>query len=170
MTALSDVALLDAGTALLLREADCLDRRDWDAWLALYAEDAIFWMPAWKSETEQTDDPDGELSLIYHQGRARLAERVWRVRSGQSPASVPPVRTMHAITNVRLAAPFDGELLRVRANFSVHHYDPKRKMQHVLFGFYEHALRAEGEGWLIAAKTIALLNDRIPSVTDFYSV
>jgi benzoate/toluate 1,2-dioxygenase subunit beta len=163
-------APLAAGAALLLREAHCLDRRLWDDWLALYTEDAVFWMPAWKSETEPTADPDRELSLIYHEGRARLAERVWRVCSGQSPASQPPARTMHAITNVELAAPPAEGMLRLRSNFTAHSYDPKRKAQHLLFGFYEHELRLGAAGWLIARKTILLLNDRIPSVTDFYSV
>ncbi|MEI9852374.1 MAG: aromatic-ring-hydroxylating dioxygenase subunit beta [Sphingomonas sp.] len=161
---------VEAGSALILHEAHCLDRHLWDEWLALYAEDAVFWMPAWKNEAEPTDDPDSELSLIYHQGRARLAERVWRVRSGKSPASVPLVRTMHAITNIQLAAPPEPDLLRLRSNWTAHHYDPKRKAQHLLFGFYEHDLRSTGAGWSIARKKIVLLNDRIPSVTDFYSV
>ncbi len=159
----------DTAEEFLFREALLLDRRDWDAWLALYAEDAVFWMPAWKSEADQTDDPDRELSLIYHAGRARLEERVWRVRSGRSPASVPLLRTMHAICNIRTVA-VASELAMLRSNWTVHHYDPKRKTQHVLFGFYEHELRRAGADWRIARKKIVLLNDRLPAVTDFYCV
>lgn len=162
--------LLEQAGALLLREAHCLDNRLWDEWLALYEEDAVFWMPAWRNEDEFVDDPDRELSLVYHDAREGLSERVWRLRSGQSPASLPLVRTVHMIGNVRLAAPFDGSLLRLDANFSTHQYDPKRKTQHVLFGFYEHDLRRSDEGWRIARKKISLLNDRIPSIVDFYAV
>lgn len=156
--------------ALLIREVYCLDRRLWDEWLALYTEDAIFWMPAWKSETEQTRDPDRELSLIYYQGRERLEERVWRVRSGRSPASVPMPRTMHVIANVQAVEGAPEGALRLHSNWTVHHYDVKRKEAHVLFGFYEHELRRDGDGWLIARKHITLLNDRIPAAIDFYSV
>jgi 3-phenylpropionate/cinnamic acid dioxygenase small subunit len=86
-------------------QAECLDESRWDDWLDLYAEDACFWMPAWKNETETTTDPDTELSLIYYKGRNNLADRVWRVRSGQSVASTPRIRAVHLITNVRLVRP-----------------------------------------------------------------
>ena len=33
--------------AFLYREARHLDDREWDEWLAMYAEDCPFWMPAW---------------------------------------------------------------------------------------------------------------------------
>jgi len=32
--------------AFLYAEARALDDRDWDTWLAFYAPDASFWMPA----------------------------------------------------------------------------------------------------------------------------
>ena len=33
---------------LLYREAALLDEGSWDDWLALFTEDAVFWMPAWR--------------------------------------------------------------------------------------------------------------------------
>ena len=59
---------------LLYREAHFLDTRLWDDWLGLYTRDAVFWMPSWRNESETTDDPDTELSLIYYAGRANLEE------------------------------------------------------------------------------------------------
>ncbi len=123
---------------MLTREARYLDQRLLDQWLECYAEDAVFWMPAWKSEDRTTNDPSRELSLIYYEGRARLAERVWRIRSGQSPASVPLQRTMHNISNVEVEPPGQSDAVSVRSNWTVHCYDPKRKTQHVYFGFYLH--------------------------------
>ena len=38
---------LSAVEAFLHAEARALDDRDWDTWLAFYAPDASFWMPAW---------------------------------------------------------------------------------------------------------------------------
>ena len=49
MSALS-VETIAAAQELLFREALCLDTRRWDDWLALYDEDATFWMPAWTDE------------------------------------------------------------------------------------------------------------------------
>jgi len=40
----------DEAAALLYREALSLDRGEWDDWLALFTEDAVFWMPAWRDD------------------------------------------------------------------------------------------------------------------------
>ena len=47
---------------LLYREGHFLDARRWDDWLALYCEDAVFWVPAWKGAHELVDSPDTEVS------------------------------------------------------------------------------------------------------------
>src|SRR5688572_22804112 len=82
---------------LVAQEALYLDLRRWDDWLALYDDDAVFWVPAWKDEEEQTSDPDTEISLIYHKSRSSLSDRIWRLKSGMSIASNPPLRTTHIV-------------------------------------------------------------------------
>ena len=151
--------------AFLYREALFLDTGDYDAWLALYTADCLFWMPAWRDELEPTQDPETELSLIYYDRRANLEERVWRVRSGQSVASTPLPRCVHAVTNVLVE-----EDDRVSASFTVHLYDVRAVRSHVFFGRYQYRLRRVDDEWRIAAKTILLLNDTIPTVVDFYAV
>lgn len=155
--------------ALLFREALALDRRDWDAWLALYAEDAVFWMPAWRDETEPTADPERELSLIWYRGRRNLEERVWRIRSGTSVASTPLPRSVHLVGNV-LVERADEEQAAVAASFVVHLHDLRAERTHAFFGRYEHLLRREGDAWLIARKKILLLNDTVPTVVDVFTV
>lgn len=154
-----------AAEELLFREALALDRREWDAWLALYAEDCVFWMPAWRDETTPTSDPDRELSLIWYRGRHNLEDRVWRVRSGLSVASTPLPRCVHLVTNVLV----EGED-RVAASFAVHTHDVRAERIHAFFGRYEYRLAETGDGWRIAEKKILLLNDTIPTVVDFYAV
>ena len=154
---------------LLSREAMLLDTGDWDGWLELYSEDAVFWMPAWRDEANPTEDPDSELSLIYYQGRQNLADRVWRARSGLSVASAPRPRVVHSVTNVLVLAANEAEA-SLSASFAVHLYDVRAERTHIFFGRYEHRLRREAEGWRIAAKKILLLNDVIPTVVDFYSI
>jgi len=154
---------------LLYREALALDRRDWDGWLALYAEDCVFWMPAWRDETTPTQDPDSELSLIYYHGRRNLEERVWRIRSGQSVASTPLPRTVHAVTNV-LVERTEGDRAFLSASFTVHRHDRRAEKDHVFFGRYEVETVRQGENWRIAMKKILLLNDVIPTVIDIYAI
>ena len=92
----------------------------------------------------------------------------FRVRSGQSVASTPRPRCLHFISNVGLE--IDGEEPLVVSNFAVHLHDVRADRTHLFFGRYRHVLRHEGGHWRIAAKTILLLNDTIPTVVDFYSI
>lgn len=154
---------LETATAVLTNEGAFLDARLWDAWLGMYTEDAVFWVPAWKTEDEPTADPQTEVSLIYHDSRERLAERVWRLKSGLSIASSPLHRTAHMVSGVRLLG--DG---KVGSTWTVHRYDPRAKAQHVFFGRAEHRLAGRDGLWKIAAKTVWLMNDQIPTVLDFY--
>ena len=156
-------------TDLLSREALHLDRRAWDDWLALYTTDAVYWAPAWRDEVTPTADPDTELSLIYYAGRHNLEDRVWRLRSGLSVASETLPRTVHAVTNVLVEEASEG-LAKVTAAWTVHQFNAVRQSQHVFFGRYDYALRYDDSGWRIAAKTVLILNDRIPTVADFYSI
>jgi benzoate/toluate 1,2-dioxygenase subunit beta len=153
----------DEAHDLIAREGMFLDQRQWDDWLALFTEDAIYWVPAWADEVTPTSDPQRALSLIYYQGRHNLEDRVWRVKSGLSIASTPLQRTAHSATNILVAG--DG---RVRASFTVHCYDARRHATHIFFGQYDYELRRDGSAWQIAKKTTTLLNDRIPAVADFY--
>ncbi len=165
-------APLDAQAAaqLLYLEADCLDRRRWDAWLALYTEDACFRIPTWLDEDTPADDPDRCVSLIHYASRAGLEDRVWRIRSGLSVASAVLPRTAHAVHNVRVGevAP-DGEVT-VHSVFHVDLFEPRQRAVQVSFGHYAHRLRAVDGRWLIAGKTIVLMNDVIPTMIDVYSV
>ncbi len=163
-----DEALGDA-TALLYREAQCLDERRWDEWLALFLPDCEFWVPTWIDDAQLSTDPRTELSLIYYDSRDGLADRVDRIRSGTSVASIPAPRTMHAITNPRLAHAAPAHRL-VHSNFSVDVYDLRHGESTRLFGWYEHELRESPEGWRIARKKITVLNDRLPPVVDIYSL
>ncbi|MEO8373728.1 MAG: aromatic-ring-hydroxylating dioxygenase subunit beta [Sphingomonas bacterium] len=160
---------LRAVETLLYDEARYLDEGRWDEWLDLYVEDAVFWIPAWKSETEVTNDPSRELSLVYYQGRKNLEDRVWRARSGMSVASAPLPRVVHQITNISLCVEHaDGA--QVASNFSVHLYDKRSSRTHMFFGRYSHSLLRQAGSIKIAQKKIILLNDTIPTALDFYCI
>lgn len=154
---------------LLYREAAYLDERRWSEWLALYAEDAEFWVPAWDDAGRPTDDPRAALSLIYYTNRASLEDRVWRIESGLSPASIPLARTCHLITNVRITDVLDTQI-HLSSHWQVHIYKPDRQHSFTYYGFYEHVLRAESDTLQIAKKKVILLNDVVESVLDIYHV
>lgn len=153
---------------LLEREVAFLDERRWDDWLALYTPDCEYWMPAWKTEEELTTDPNRELSHLYYANRAGLEDRIVRIRSGRSPASVPMPRTTHILGNVLVTTPTSGEELGVRSSWVCHVYFPRSKDSHAFFGHNEFSLVRKGADWLIRRKKIVMQNDYIPSMLDIY--
>ena len=84
----------------LYREALLLDRGEYDAWVELFTPNCLFWMPSWRDDGTQTEDPDRELSLIYYRGRRNLEDRFQRIRSGFSAASVVMPRVSHMVGGV----------------------------------------------------------------------
>lgn len=164
-----DVELLSRCAELLYLEAAYLDEKHWHEWLALYTEDAEFWVPAWDEDGRPTEDPQSQLSLIYYSNRTGLEDRVWRIQSGLSPASSPPLRTCHLLTNVRIAA-VENNHPKVSSHWQVQIHRPEKQQTFSYCGFYEHTLRPEGQALRIAGKKIVLLNDVVESVLDIYLV
>ena len=78
----------EAVCAFLFREARFLDDKDWDAWLAMYDEKATYWVPAWDDDGELTENPQTEISLIWYGRRAGLEDRVFRIRTERSSATL----------------------------------------------------------------------------------
>lgn len=154
---------------LLYREALLIDSARYAEWLALFTPDVEFWMPAWRDETTTTQDPDRELSLIYYKGRRNLEDRVMRLTSGLSTACAPPPRVVHQVTNV-LVTRADADSADVSAAFTCHRFDVRMNRADCFFGRYEYRLVREESGWVIARKTIILLNDTIPTVVDINSI
>jgi benzoate/toluate 1,2-dioxygenase beta subunit/2,4,5-trichlorophenoxyacetic acid oxygenase 2 len=154
---------------ILALEGLYLDRQEWDNWLALYADDVVYWVPAWRNESQLVEDVRREVSLIYHSSRAGLDERVLRIRSRKSVTAMPMPRTAHSVSNVLVHAALAGSI-EGTASWVVHAYDPRVARTNVHFGLYEFALRQAGTEWKIVRKKIMLQNDLIPTLIDFYNL
>ncbi|MCK9513911.1 MAG: aromatic-ring-hydroxylating dioxygenase subunit beta [Pigmentiphaga sp.] len=150
-------------------EAECLDHQRWDEWLSLMDENIQYWVPAWHSESELTNNPRRELSLMYYDSRQGLEDRVFRIRSGRSVASNPMPRTCHFVTNVRAQMQADGSCHAV-ANWQTLSW--RNKKTSTYYGFYDYVLTAtEGVlGWRIQRKKITVLNSLIENVLDVYLI
>ncbi len=151
----------------LYQEARFLDDRQWDEWLACYAEDVTYWMPAWDDDDKLTEDPQSEISLMYYADRGGLEDRVFRIRTERSSASMPEPRTSHNVTNVEVLAERDNEV-DVRYNFNTLSHRYKATDQY--FGTVYLTLRKVDERLVISSKKIALKNDYIRQVLDVYHV
>ncbi len=149
----------------LYRKAALCDAQDWDAYLALFDADSVFHLPQWISEHEYVQDPTQGLSYIYYADRSGLEDRVFRLRTGKSAASTPLPRTLHQISNVRVAQADNG-LLEVRAGWLTLY--TRHGVSEQFHGQVTYHLREVDGDFRIARKQVLLLNDVINSVLDFY--
>ncbi|MDH4557359.1 anthranilate 1,2-dioxygenase small subunit [Pseudomonas sp. BN417] len=149
----------------LYRKSALCDAQDWDAYLDLFDEQCEYHLPQWESEHVYTTDPKRGMSLIYYSNRSGLEDRVFRIRTGKAASTIPMPRTLHQISNVRIAERDDGQL-EVKANWQTLYYRLGQSEQ--FFGHATYHLKPVGESWKITRKHMLLLNDTINSVLDFY--
>lgn len=155
----------DAVRDFLYREARYLDDKEWDSWLELYAPDATFWMPSWDDSGQLTEDPQREISLIWYGNRSGLEDRVFRIKTERSSASIPDTRTSHNLSNIELLEHGDG-FCKLRFNW--HTLSFRYKTVDSYFGCSFYTLDLRGENPLILAKKVILKNDYVRQVVDIY--
>jgi len=151
----------------LYREARHLDDKQWDSWLEMYASDATFWMPSWDDNDELTEDPQREISLIWYGRRDGLEDRVFRIETERSSASIPDTRTSHNLSNIELLEQGDG-LCKVRFNW--HTLSFRYKTVDSYFGTSFYTLDIRSGQPLIKAKKVVLKNDYVRQVIDIYHI
>lgn len=157
----------DSVTRFLGLEALCLDTKNWDAWIELYAEDAVYWVPAWDDDGKPTKDPQREISLIYYANRGGLEDRIFRIRTGRSAsASNAPARTSHIAQLLQIEA--RGNHTYARTNWTVHSF--KENVTITYYGWAEYELAPHGDSWRIKRRVAHVLNDVADTVLDFYMI
>lgn len=150
--ATSDAAGLRAEVEeLLVHEAALLDRREFAAWLELFAEKCLYWIP---SNTDELD-PTRHVSIVYDE-RSQLAERVWRLGTDLAYAQEPQSRSAHLVGNVQILEA-EGDVIEVESVFMVAEFRREKQVMHA--GRYRHRLRREGGELRIAMKKVVLINN-----------
>ena len=149
----------------LFQEARFLDDEQWDDWIECYAPSASFWMPAWDDDDQLTTDPQSEISLIYYPDRQGLEDRVFRIKTERSSATMPDTRTSHNINNIEVIER-DGDKLMVRFNWNTLSF--RYKTSYSYFGMSRYEIDFSGEQPKILNKYVVLKNDYINQVIDIY--
>ena len=144
--------------AFLVHEARLLDERRYDDWLALYTEDAWYWIPLEEGQA----DPKETVSLMYDDRRL-LETRVRRLSQGKLHIQEPKSRTSRIVTNVSIEARDDAGAT-VRSKFIVTEY--RRGEQLTYAGTYFHRLVRQGGQFRIAWKKVEVINseDALPGL------
>src|SRR5205085_5080014 len=121
------------------------DENRYGEWLALWTEDAIYWVPANKDDY----DPREHVSIIYDR-RDRLQDRIDRLKSGAAWSQEPRSRMRRLITNIEMAPASDDEDITVHSNFVLG--ELRRGLQTVYFANEIHRLRPSADGLKMAFK------------------
>ena len=139
------------------REARYADEHDYDAWEALWTDDALYWVPA----GGDLADPGGQMSVIYD-NRNRISTRLKQLRTGRRYAQTPPSRLRRVVSNVEVLGREGGDTV-VGANFIL--AEARERGVMTWAGRTTYRLRwADGE-LKLAAKQVLLVNRDQPLPT-----
>src|SRR5574341_934360 len=140
-------------------EAELLDDRKLREGLDLFTGDVRYWMPIRHNTLERPESVSEELSkpgegYYFDDTMKSLKIRVERAYAKNAWAEVPPSRTRHMITNIRIKKE-DGNEIEVHSNFLV--YRTRMESDKDMFvGTRQDILRRMNGGFKIARRTIIL--------------
>lgn len=143
-----------AAEAFLYREAECLDRGDLDAWIALFAEGGTYWMPA----SVDQPDPQNHISHIYDD-RVMMEIRKRNFIHPRAASKEWEIHCSHLIGNIACEA-LSERLISVSStqHVAVWYRDEQR-----LYAYRgTHLLIPAQESFLIQQKRVDLLNPAAP--------
>jgi len=137
--------------SFVYREGYLQDRHEYDAWEALWTDDAVYWIPANGDEM----DPEREMSIIYD-NRSRIALRIRQLHTGRRLAQEPKSNLVRVISNVEVVNAAAGEI-QVRANAIIFESTARRD---TLWGTRcEYVLRRMDGTLRMARKKVMLVNN-----------
>jgi 3-phenylpropionate/cinnamic acid dioxygenase small subunit len=140
---------------LLYRQAELLDAKQWQAWMDLFAEDGIYWMPARAEQTEWESSPS-----IFIEDKLMMEIRKGRVTHPNAWSQAPLWETNHVVSHVALES-VEGNRITVRSRF--HMMELRRDSIRHFGGRYRHTLLRDADGRLkIQLQRVDLFNAQAP--------
>ena len=113
---LVETAVERAIVAFLHLEAELLDERRFDEWLELLDPELIYRMPVRSTRPDGQGPEFSDVMMHFDDTRDTLATRIERLNSGDAWAEVPPSRTRHFLTNIRVRATDRDDRFDVRSS------------------------------------------------------
>ncbi len=152
MTAvLAESDLMHEVEQFLFLEARLADEHRYEEWEDLWTDDAIYWVPA----NGENTDPELEMSIIYD-NRSRIGLRVRQLLSGKRYTQDPRSSLRRIIGNIELLGR-DGDDIRIGANAIV--FESSQRGETIWGSHNEYTLRRSGDGFRLARKKVALVNN-----------
>jgi len=154
MNAPAGVAAIDCALLqeFIVYEARLLDERRFRDWLALFAEDGTYWVPA----VPDQQSPFDQASLFYDDCDL-MRTRIERLEHPRIHVQTPPSRTAHLVGNVLLESIDEGKGEYVVGSMVIM-VEYRDEQQRVFAGRQHHRLRRDGASFRIVQKRVDLIN------------
>jgi ethylbenzene dioxygenase beta subunit len=136
----------------IFHEARLLDARKFRDWMALFADDGTYWVPA----VPDQQSPFDQASLFYDD-RDLMKTRIERLEHPRIHVQTPPSRTAHLVGNVVIEEE-DGAEGELVVGSTVIMAEYRDDTQRLFAGCQRHRLRRHGDSFLIVQKRVDLIN------------
>jgi 3-phenylpropionate/cinnamic acid dioxygenase small subunit len=136
----------------IINEARLLDARKFRDWMALFADDGTYWVPALPDQASPFD----QASLFYDD-RDLMKTRIDRLEHPRIHVQTPPSRTAHLVGNIVVEETdaAKGEYLVGSTVIMVEYRDDTQRL---FAGRQQHRLRRHGDSFRIVQKRVDLIN------------
>jgi len=142
--------------ALLYRQSEALDNKEWKAFIDLFAADGMYWMPPAPHYTTWDGAPS-----IFAEDRDMMTVRMKRVTHPHAWSQQPEWGTNHVVSNVVVEKidPGSGDV-HVRSRF--HMVELRRDELRHFAGSYRHHLKRTRDGLKIKLQRVDMVNAQAP--------
>ena len=138
----------------LFYQAELLDTKSWQAYIDLFADEGVYWMPARPEQTEWLDS-----ASIFAEDRQLMSVRMGRITHPNAWSQAPLWETNHVVGNVVIEELGESRI-RVRSRFQVQ--ELRRDQLRSLAGVYRHTLVRRDEDFKIELQRVDLMNAQAP--------
>ncbi len=141
---------LQSAVEFIWREADLLDRRDYEQWLRLWSPTGLYIIPI---ERDVTDHANA-LNLAYDDAQMREA-RTKRLRSGLSMSVTSAARTVRTVSRFVTLLERPGA---IELRCALHVVEQKRDLTRMLAADVTYRIVAGADGLALDLKVIELID------------
>jgi 3-phenylpropionate/cinnamic acid dioxygenase small subunit len=134
----------------LYRQSELLDTKQWQAWIDLFTDDGVYWMPADPAHKHWDGVP-----AIFAEDKNLMNVRMKRILHPDAWSQRPLWGTNHVVSNV-IVEKIDGTEVHVRSRF--HMMEMRRDEVRHFAGAYRHHLRKTLDGYQIKLQRVDMTN------------
>lgn len=139
----------------LYRQAELLDDKHWQAFIDLFDDQGVYWMPVQPQQTEWEGSPS-----IFAEDKLLMEIRKGRVTHPNAWSQAPMWETNHLVSHVAIES-VSGNEIKVRSRF--HFMELRRDNVRHFGGRYQHWLVRGADGALrIKLQRVDLFNSQAP--------